>query len=239
MNTYEEIFNQRGFKYDQAMAAYPKARDQEFHNLINQFKYFPGAVVADIPAGGEYMQRYLPEYCRYVSFEPCRNFTQNIAEAADFFPLPIADHSIDITLSLAGLHHLEDKAKLFSEFKRITKLGGYLGIADVYEGSATSIFLDHFIGKHNQMGHEGIYLSEQTLRDLAQTGWNLVSAKHVKLQWVFADKDHMGTFCKRLFDLSCSQETIIREIDQHLGTELLPGNLIGMNWEMYTIAASC
>lgn len=239
MNTYEEIFNQRGYKYDQAMAAFPKARDQEFYNLINQFKYSKGTVIADIPAGGEYMKCYLPEYCHYVGFEPCRNFKrQNITEVSDFFPLPIEDHSIDITFSLAGLHHLEDKAKLFSEFKRITKPSGYLGIADVYAGSATSKFLDNFIGQHNEMGHKGIYLSELTLDELTQAGWNLMSAKRTNLHWVFADKEQMGMFCKRLFDISCSQKTIVIEIENQLGIESLPGNLIGMNWELYTIFAS-
>lgn len=242
VNSYEEIFNQRGYKYDQAMQAYPKARDQEFQNLVNRFQYATNTTVADVPAGGKYLKKYLPPHCHYVGFEPCNNFeentSQNITQVSDFFPLPIQDHSIDITFSLAGLHHLIDKPKLFKEFKRITKVDGYLGIADVYQGSATALFLDNFVGKYNNMGHEGVYLSEQTLKQLNETGWNLIFAERIHLNWVFANKKDMGIFCQRLFDLTCSVDEIIHEIETKLGVIKSPANEVEMNWELYTIIAS-
>jgi len=242
INSYAEIFNQRGYKYDQAMQAYPNARDQEFQNLVNRFPYATNTLVADVPAGGKYLKKYLPSSCHYVGFEPCNNFkentSQNLTQVSDFFPLPIEDHSIDITFSLAGLHHLIDKQKLFTEFKRITKDNGYLGIADVYQGSATALFLDKFVGLHNKMGHEAIYLSEQTLSELNETGWNIIFAERINLNWVFANEKDMGLFCQQLFDLICSVDEIIYEIKTKLGVIESPTNEIEMNWELYTIIAS-
>jgi SAM-dependent methyltransferase len=239
MNSYEMIFKQRGYKYGQAMAEFPKARAQEFQHLINQFNYLQGTVVADIPSGGEYLKQYLPAHCRYVGFDPCHsNFKQNISSVTDFFPLPINNHCIDITLSLAGLHHLENKIPLFEEFKRITKLGGSLGIADVYQGSAAAKFLDEFVSQHNEMGHEGAYLSEKTIKELKQADWHITSANRNSLLWVFDDKTNMGLFCQRLFNLSCSLEKIIASIENYLGIKILPHNLIGMHWELFTIVAA-
>ncbi len=237
IDTYEAIFAQRGYRYDKAMRLYPHARAFEFKHLIEKFDYHPGMTIADIPAGGEYLKHYLPDDCCYVGFEPCHAFQHNTPSTSTFFPLPIKSGTIDIIMSLAGLHHVDNKMQLFHEFKRIAKPNSSLAMADVYQDSPTAMFLDEFVGQHNPMGHQGLYLSASTLDELTRAHWTIQSAELTHLHWVFHDLDSMGNFCQQLFHLSCSTQKIIDAIDNWLGIEALSNSLIGMNWPLYTIIA--
>ena len=114
---YEELFQLRGATYDGAMARFPEARREEFLNTIARAALAPGALVADVPAGGGYLARYLPEGCTWLGHEPCASFGHGATEQdRDLLPLPWAEASIDAALSIAGVHHLDDKMPLSDRF---------------------------------------------------------------------------------------------------------------------------
>ncbi len=235
---YEELFQLRGATYDGAMGRFPDARREEFLNTIARAALVPGARVADVPAGGGYLARYLPEGCIWMGHEPCASFGHGATDQdRDLLPLPWEDASIDAALSIAGVHHLDDKGPLFRELARVVKPGGRLVLADVHEASAVSRFLDGWVDRHNSTGHVGSYLGDHTLDELDRAGWDVVSAERVPFHWRFDDIGDMGQFAHKLFDLrTSSPQDTARTISDELGVDTL-GDGIGMRWELYMVAA--
>ncbi|MBI5277969.1 MAG: methyltransferase domain-containing protein [Burkholderiales bacterium] len=239
---YVELFTLRGGPYDAAMRTWPLAREPEFAQAIARAALAPGMVVADVPAGGGYLQSFLPPGVRWIGFEPSRGFTSTagghgIPEGSPLVPLPWQAGEADAAISLAGIHHLADKAPLFQDLLRVVKPGGRLVVSDVAEGSAVAGFLDGYVGSHNSTGHEGDYLSADTVATLRHAGWHIASSELVPFHWVFASRDDMAAFCHRLFDLRTSTLADTRRaIESGLGVDELPGGRIGMRWELMTIA---
>ncbi len=236
---YEELFQLRGATYDGAMVRFPEARAEEFLNTIARADLAPGARVADVPAGGGYLARYLPESCTWLGHEPCASFGHGASEQdRDLLPLPWADAGVDAALSIAGVHHLDDKIPLFAELARVVRPGGRLVLADVHEASAVSRFLDGWVNRHNSTGHVGSYLGDHTLGELERAGWQVLSAERVPFHWRFASVADMGQFAHRLFDLRTSApEDTARTIEAELGVDRFADG-IGMRWELFMVVAT-
>lgn len=243
MKTYNELFALRGSAYDRAMQRYPDARAQEFAQAVARAAVEPGQVVADVPAGGGYLQRYLPEGSVCWGHEPCASFTQHGSGRAPgaqqaLLPLPWDDSSVDVAISLAGVHHLADKGPLFAELHRVVKPGGRFVLSDVAAASPVARFLDGYVGDHNSTGHEGVFLDDHTLVQLRQSGWKVRAVEQVDLHWVFQDEGTMGAFCNELFDLrDASADDTGRAIRAGLGMTELGAQGVGMHWSLLTITA--
>lgn len=239
--TYQQHFDQRGSAYDIAMQRFPSARQEEFLQAIEAAQIKPGMTIADVPAGGGYLKRYLTENCTWLGHEPCASFTNHgkyQPVAVPLLPLPWTDECIDRAISLAGVHHIENKTPFFKDLKRVVKPGGRLVVSDVAGGSAVSCFLDGYVGKHNSTGHKGFFLGEATLDELDQSGWNLVTVNTNAFHWNFSNRYDMARFCHTLFDLRTSTERDTQQaIEAMLGVDDLPGGGVGMRWELVTITA--
>ena len=240
--SYEELFGQRGSAYDRAMLAFPQARAQEFAQAIAAARPEAGMVVADVPAGGGYLRRYLPRGCDWIGHEPCADFTNHRTGQSDagtpLLPLPFADRAADVAISLAGVHHLDDKRPLFREIRRIIRPGGRFVLSDVAAGTPTARFLDGFVGDTNSTGHEGIFLDAHTLEELAAAGWEVVSHRLEHFHWVFADNAAMVAFCRGLFDIRKADDAaVLRALLEGPGVDALAGGGVGLRWSLMTIVA--
>lgn len=239
--SYTEHFDERGSAYENAMQRYPHARDDEFLQLIRAAALSHGMTVADVPAGGGYLQRYLPNGTRWLGHEPCASFTNHGSAANDsvpLLPLPWQDATIDCAMSLAGVHHLADKRPLFQELARVLKPQGRLVLSDVAESSAVARFLDEFVGAHNSTGHEGIYLNNTTTHDLSSAGFTVANVEHVDIIWRLASEDELAQFCKQLFDLrDVTDAQVAQAIHDYLGFEQMADQTVGMKWQLTTITA--
>lgn len=234
--SYEDLFRVRGAPYDNAMCLFPDARREEFLNTVRRADLKPGQSVGDVPAGGGYLARYLPKTVHWFGHEPCASFGAGGTDQG-LLPLPWADGALDTAISIAGVHHLEDKRPLFAELARTVRIGGRLVLADVHEGSAVSGFLDGWVDRHNSTGHKGAYLGDHTLDELHETGWQVLSAERVPFHWRFPDKAGMAEFCNRMFDLrNCRPEETAHVIEADLGIDHLEDD-VGMRWELYMIVA--
>ena len=241
MQTYDRLFELRGSRYDQAMRRYPNARDQEFRQVLERATLKDGAIVADVPAGGGYLRAYLPPTSIWWGHEPCVSFTNHGKGKTGnkpLLPLPWPDNSVDVAISLAGVHHIENKQPLFVELNRVVKPGGQLVLSDVASGTPVARFLDDFVGVHNSTGHEGVYLDDRTLIELSGARWQVRSQEMVDFHWVFASYRAMADFCQTLFDIcKADSQKIIREIETILGIDELSDGSIGMRWSLMTIVA--
>lgn len=239
--SYQQHFDQRGSAYDKAMRAFPGARVEEFDQVVSALALRPGMVVADVPAGGGYLRDFLPASCHWLGHEPSASFGHHgaaISGAEALLPLPWADGSVDVAISLAGVHHLQDKTPLYRELLRVVRPDGHLVLSDVCRDSPVARFLDGFIGDHNSTGHEGIYLDHQTAQQLQAAGWHVLSCRQNHFHWRFEDRAAMAAFCQQLFDLrAVNHARIVAAIEQELGVSERADGLVGMHWSLQTLVA--
>lgn len=236
------MFVERGSAYDRAMRFVPSARAEEFAQVVDRADVKSGQVVADVPAGGGYLRRYLPAGVTWVGHEPCASFQggQHGAPISGhpLLPFPWGDASVDRVICLAGLHHQDDKVPFHAEARRVLRPAGRYVLSDVPDDSPVAAFLDGFIGSHNSTGHTGSYLGEGTQAELVAAGLRVVSDEVVRFRWVFRDVTELGAFCHGLFDLrTASPLSVADAAAEHLGVEVLPDG-VGLRWELRTIVAT-
>lgn len=229
---YETIFRERGGAYHDAMTRWPDARRDEFLIPLQKARLVGSETVIDVPAGGGYLERYLPSSCRWLGHEPSASFLEGAAPDSALLPLPWRDGFAQVAFSIAGLHHIADKRPFFAEVHRVLSPGGRFVLADAHRGSQVARFLDEFVGRYNSTGHEGDYLHEATLDELAGVGFVVTEAQRSPYCWWFADRSEMAAFCRLLFDVrDVDNATVAKAIEEYLGVVERDG-AVGMNWEL-------
>lgn len=161
LDSYQDIFNERGEAYHSAMKRFPEARRNEFGTLVGQLQPRPNEVICDMPSGGGYLCNYLPDDVRLELVETSKAFFERCPSVSDrvrrhlcrLDQTPFPNGSIDAVVSLAGLHHVEDLPVIFREVARILKPGGRFCLADVQDGSPVAGFLNGFIDVRSEDGN--------------------------------------------------------------------------------------
>jgi SAM-dependent methyltransferase len=198
--------------------------------------------VLDVPAGGAYLKEYLPARFEYRSYEPVASF-KDIAQVdrereRALLPFPQHSQSVDVVVSVAGVHHFQDKNPLFTEMARVTRPGGQLILADVHQQSDVATFLDGYVDANNSTGHRGFYLGEHTLEELGRCGWRVLSAERKHYHWVFNSRQQLAEYCHLLFDICHSDLAQTRtQIEKELGVDTMADNQTGMRWDLFVIKA--
>ena len=161
---YQELFDSRGAGYDDAMARWPSARDEEFAFAIDLAGPVAGERMLDVPAGGGYLAERLPDGVEYLALETAPSFAARCrARGLDVVEAPLDGStlpagSVDVVVSIAGVHHEADLGALLGAWRRLLRPGGRVVVADVAVGVSVATFLDGFVGRHNGVGHAGTFL---------------------------------------------------------------------------------
>lgn len=236
--SYSEIFASRGQIYHQAMQDHPEVRSAEFLSVINEAAIEPGMTVVDVPSGGAYTSRYLPKNT-LIGLETSEEFARAASASEhtiamyEHNQLPLKNSSVDRIISIAGLHHLEDKRSLFCEMSRVIKETGRIVVADVGETSNVRYFLDDFVGRYSETGHSGWYFNSTTKSDLMASGLRVIEDKPLDYLWEAQDRFQLARFCRRLFGMTLTDdETILEGIESRLGMVQLE-KTVGMNWQLH------
>jgi SAM-dependent methyltransferase len=239
-DTYQDVFDERGTAYHQAMQRYPSARKQEFELILEMADPRPGQVICDMPSGGGYLHRFLPTSdLRVIAVENSQAFFEQCEENAVVEPrlcdLPCTDlspASVDTVVSMAGLHHQNDKRAFFREAHRLLKPGGQLCVADVQSGSAIDGFLNTFVDEHNSMGHQGAFIEDEVRSDLRTSGFRIEHDRVTPYTWDFDSVEDMVAFCTLLFGLDqATPQEVLDGIRRYPGYEEREGRC-RMNWEL-------
>lgn len=237
-NTYADIFNKRGAAYHQAMKKHPLARNEEFAAMINLLAPQTGQVIVDMPSGGGYLRRYLgPFSIKLIAIETTQAFYEQCEEdeitecrLCELDNTGLADNSIDAVVSMAGMHHVEDREAVFNEINRILKREGKFCIADVEKGTLIDGFLNTFVDSHNSMGHEGLFIDSDFRECLQKTGFEINEDRQINYTWNFDDTEQMVDYCRLMFGLDRAEpEQVLNGISAYQGYSKNNGQC-HMNW---------
>lgn len=240
--SYKEIFNNRADSYHKAMLDWPEARNQEFEAILEGLDIRAQDVVVDLPSGGGYLSWYIPDCVLHhvetseLFAELCHSKSPYPLHIAELNQLPFADNSVDFVLSLAGLHHTENKTELFNEVFRILKPGGQFVLADAAKNSVTARFLDGWMANHNSMGHNGWYFDQNTEKQLIAANLESIQVEDKNYYWLYDNPAEAAKYCKLMFGIDLAEiDEIEKALHQHLGFEQY-GDATGLKWQLRFIS---
>ena len=225
-DSYAEIFARRAAAYHGAMAAFPRARDAEFHAMLEPLAGRSG-MLCDLPSGGGYLAGHLPECMSYVGVDPSDDFIAACPPGldrikADVTHVPFADGTVDCIVSLAALHHEPDLAAVFREMRRLLSAGGRAVIADVAVDTPPAIFLNGFVDANNPIGHDGHFLDYRTAGLIENAGFAIADDAQVEMPWLFDSFSEAGEFCRELFWMpDLGADAVAEAMDREIGFELI------------------
>lgn len=244
-DTYQEIFNKRADNYHKAMVEQPLVRRQEFEQAVKFLDIAPGSIVCDVPSGGGYLAPYVqtPD-ASLIFLETSAEFASNCPVGANYSvkectleSLPLDDGSVDRLLSLAAVHHVQDKGALYREFWRVLKPSAKLVIADVEVGTSTAHFLNDFVDRFNSMGHKGMFLDSSGIEQMAQSGFDLVGVDRPKINWSFQSTTEMIDFFRKLFGLDKANDAdIVAGVTEHFSLIYQNGG-VEIDWQLVYVSA--
>jgi len=239
-DTYDRIFDRRGAAYHRAMRMAPAARAEEFRTVLGAAELAPGQVLCDVPAGGGYLVEHLPADLdvRVIAVDPSEAFARTWDDPrveghlAPLDAVPLDDGAADVIVSVAGLHHVEDRGAVFAEMRRILRRGGRLCVLEVEAGAITDRFLNDFVHRHNRDGHVGRFVDDRFRDDLRRAGFRLVRDEACRYAWNFSDESEMTEYVRLMFGLDRADAATVRDgIATVLGCGR-DGGRTRMNWEL-------
>jgi SAM-dependent methyltransferase len=193
------------------MQMFPDARNQEFEHLTRIADIYDYHLVCDIPSGGNYLHKHLSNKVTIIGVDSCLSFMAIQASSTTHSNLSTVVSQpnqtgfkagvFDRVLSLAGIHHMQEKTPFFKEVARLLKPEGKFCIADVVRDSATAVFLDEIVDCYNSMGHKGEYLNEESIVEMKYSGLVISHVETIDFYWCFNDEKEMVQFCRLLFGL--------------------------------------
>ena len=256
--SYDDIFEQRGLQYHRAMRSQPHARQAEFETLLAIADLHPHLTIADIPSGGGYLQTALPIPAQLIQIETCPAFVQANSTSKqtdssitatttsptattllcrDLHHIPLPTDHLDRILSLAGLHHIADRATIYVEFHRLLKHHGLCCIGEVAQGSGVAGFLNEFVDRHSSLGHRGLFFEEAERTLLEQAGFQIVSDRTISYPWQFPSQLAMVQFCRDLFGIDRASDAELLEGIQHYLGHSIRGDRHQLQWQLRFIKA--
>lgn len=225
---YADIFSVRGHLYHRAMSRAPGARRREFEHLFDRCPVRPGESLLDLPAGGGYLHARLPPGVRVTARELTPGFG---GDAEVLGPGPWNLGQFDHVVCLAALHHIEDQTGFISRLCSHVAPGGTLHLADVAAHTGQAAFLDGFVGRFNETGHEGLYLDRDSL-PLDPAHCRADRVEDVACAWEFDGDDQMLEFCAGLFGLrDCPRALLLEALEQQVGVDRSGGRTL-LNWRL-------
>lgn len=243
MDDYLATFEARGHAYNAAMDSWPLAREAEREAVLGRLDCEPGQMVIDAPAGGGYVADGIA--ARFgaaidiVCVEPSAKFAGPISGRYRTFvtPLhrvPMPTESVDGIVSLAGLHHLQDKRAVYREWARLLKRGGHVAVGDVGTETGTGEFLNTFVDRHTPGGHNGIFIEPSEFRtELTAAGLLVVEDCLQTVPWRFESLADLGQFCKNLFGIETADvDTTIDVLDRLVGITTETGGGVVLSWQL-------
>ena len=234
---YGDIFDLRGNAYAHAMLRWPSARDAEFASLFVQAPVHGGQRVLDVPAGGAYLRARLPQ-AQVTELEFSEGFSAGVPVVQ-----PLGDWAahlpgggaglFDHVVCLAALHHIQEGDAFVRRLLSLLGEGGVLHMADVPLGSKVAGFLDGFVGRYNQTGHQGLYRAPDA-QAWGQLG-RVLRCEEREVPWRFATDNDMLAFTSGLFGVrGCPMAELLDALESQVGVLRDPQG-VSLQWRLWYV----
>ena len=181
------------------------------------------------------------EYGRQIRVENSTEFSRlaGIDFLEDYSKTDYSDSEFDVIHSIAGFHHYtpDKRCVIYNEMKRILKKDGVYVMADVRIGTEPAKFLNGFVDKYCPFGHKGIFLDDNDVQALKDTGFN-VSTKMEHYTWNFTSWEECFEYTKSLFYLTKftgSLDDFKRELQEYLKINENSDGSISWDWCLWYI----
>ncbi|MDA1075978.1 MAG: class I SAM-dependent methyltransferase [Proteobacteria bacterium] len=240
-SSYKQTFDARAGTYNEATRRYPDARENERKALLDLLDLKPGDRVCDTPAGGGFVAdgitRDYGDAVKVVCVEPSAVFSEVIGTRFEVYNAPVeatglTSGSFNAVASLAGLHHVEDRQPIFSEWQRLLVAGGVVAVADAASGTGTAAFLNSFLDRYTPGGHKGIFFDAgEFTHGLERAGFEEVTEVLTSVPWTFRCVDDMVDFCTRLFDVKAGRCEVATALNDTVGIVSTDSG-VALQWEL-------
>ena len=230
MNNYDTRFKNKINSFIYAQLKFPKVMKNEFNTSLDfckdklQEPIEHDLIFVNIPADILF-DRYLTEYpfpnnVEYIPFEFNKDFAEiTKCKFTSINHIDLPNESVDIFLSIAGLHHFTPRERLtfYRECRRVLKPDGILIIGDVLKGSKQDAWLNEFVNEYNSNGHNGMFFDDSDKLSLEEAGFH-VEIEHKEYTWDFDSIESMCTYCMNLFGLNKINSTsfLQKHLDKYL-----------------------
>lgn len=241
-DVYRQTFETRGTPYNAAHALVPGARERERALLLDRLDLRAGLRVLDVPAGGGYVAdgiRARGGAAAVVCVEPAAAFAAGIDPTfarvrGTLARLPFADASFDRVASLAGTHHLEDRAAFFADCHRVLRPGGRIAIADAACESAVARFLNGPVDRFSTTGHAGRFFSPgEAAEALRRAGFSDAHEEAVAYAWSFPSRETLVRYCTLLFGMERARDgEVARALDDHFAITVDADGRAHLPWSL-------
>lgn len=211
MNDYRTIFQKRANDYHFAMQNYPEARIHEFKTLISSTDFDSIYEVLDIPSGGGYLEKFLPNHVNVTFTDFSEGFVSDTIQLVSPEKLPFESATFDLIFSLSGLHHLNNVPQFVEECLRVLKNDGKFVFADVKKDSAVAIFLNEFVNEYNSLGHTGNFFYEDFFEKYPIIQSKITDCQYNEYPFIFCNQNEMIHFFKLFFGLDKANDVVIFE----------------------------
>jgi len=211
MNDYNILFQNRAKDYHLAMQEYPNVRINEFKSLISNTNFSDVTMVLDIPSGGGYLKKYLPEHVTIFSTDFSEGFKNDDIQLVCPEKLPFESNSFDAIFSLSGMHHLKNVPLFVEECLRVLKKDRNFIFADVKKGSNVDFFLNNFLNEYNSLGHRGNFFYQNYFEEYPNIQNKIINCQYNDYPFLFQNQTEMIRFFKLFFGLDKASDTIIFE----------------------------
>lgn len=230
MNDYRLIFQQRANDYHKAMQSFPNARFHEFKNLISTTDFSKVSEVLDIPSGGGYLRKNLPNHVNLTSVDFSEGFIDEKIKLVSPEKLPFESNTFHAVFSLSGMHHLKNVPQFVEECLRTLKEEGTFTFAEVKKDTSVDIFLNDFVNKYNSLGHRGDFFFEDYFNENPKLKSKIIDCQYKGYPFLFDTNEDMIHFFKLFFGLDkASNEEIYEGVKDILGIKTST-NGIEVNW---------
>jgi SAM-dependent methyltransferase len=227
------------------MTSHPDARRQEFYRPLELAGLRNGEVLVDFPSGGGYLEPYIDEVAKDVTYHPLEHVPgyrvdHRKMNLQEWTALPLPAASCDVFFNLAALHHyLEDRGPFFAECHRVLRPAGRLIIGDVMAGTPAAAFLDEVVRRYSSQGHTARFIApdpDQLRKELGQW-FSLEYFQCEDLYWRFPDTESLVAFCRDLFRLDLIDDSLLAQLlSRYLGIEAGPDGA-KLRWQLVLIRA--
>ena len=239
---YQDIFEVRGRRYDDAMRRWPSVRDEEFGFVLDLARPMAGEVLVDIPSGGGYLADHVPAGVEVVAVDVADSFVERSrgrgieAIRGDLTGDALAPGCADLVVSVAGMHHTEDHGELLGAWHRLLKPGGRLVAADVVEGSPEARFLDGVVGPWTSTGHAGSFFTGETAALATAAGYRDVRTVDDRYHWWADEEDQLAGFCAELFGLEdVALPDVLAALEDGPGITRGGDGRVGLRWGLRAV----